>query len=60
MQAGYVGAAGRPGGTASLADLLGFETPELEQMLGMQAAAMHWGELPLREQKILLLRFTVA
>jgi RNA polymerase sigma-B factor len=26
-------------------------------MLGMQAVATHWGELPLREQEILLMRF---
>jgi RNA polymerase sigma-B factor len=44
-------------GTVSLADLLGEEDPQLDHMLGMQAVATHWGELPLREQKILLLRF---
>ena len=33
------------------------EDPQLEHMLGMQAVATHWGELPPREQKILLLRF---
>jgi RNA polymerase sigma-B factor len=47
---------GRPG-AASLADLLGEEDPRMERMLGMQAVATHWGELPPREQKILLLRF---
>jgi RNA polymerase sigma-B factor len=26
-------------------------------MLGMRAVAAHWGELPLREQRILLMRF---
>jgi RNA polymerase sigma-B factor len=49
--------AGGQAGAASLADLLGEEDPQLEQMLGMQAVAAHWGELPLRERKILLLRF---
>jgi RNA polymerase sigma-B factor len=47
---------GRPG-VASLADLLGEEDPHLEHMLSMQAVATHWGELPAREQQILLLRF---
>ncbi len=44
-------------GAAVLADILGGEDPQLEHMLGMQAVATHWGELPLREQKILLMRF---
>jgi RNA polymerase sigma-B factor len=47
---------GKPG-AAMLADLLGEEDPELEHMLGMQAVAAHWGELPPREQKILLMYF---
>jgi DNA-binding NarL/FixJ family response regulator len=46
--------AGQPG-AATAADLLGGEDPQIEHMLGMQAVAMHWGELPPREQKILLL-----
>jgi RNA polymerase sigma-B factor len=41
----------------TLADLLGREDPRLEQMLGMNAVAAHWGELPSREQKILLMDF---
>jgi RNA polymerase sigma-B factor len=41
----------------SFADLLGGEDPRLERMLGMQTVAAHWGELPAREQKILILRF---
>jgi RNA polymerase sigma-B factor len=49
--------AGGQAGPASLADLLGEEDQQLDHMLGMQAVATHWGELPLREQKILLLRF---
>jgi RNA polymerase sigma-B factor len=44
-------------GAESLADLLGGEDPQMEHMLGMQTVATHWGELPAREQKILLLRF---
>jgi RNA polymerase sigma-B factor len=47
---------GQPG-TVTLADVLGEEDPGVEHMLGMQAVAAHWGELPLREQKILLMRF---
>lgn len=48
--------AGQPG-TATLADVLGEEDRAVEHMLGMRAVAAHWGELPLREQKILLMRF---
>jgi RNA polymerase sigma-B factor len=44
-------------GAASLADLLGGEDPRIDHMLSMQALATHWGELPEREQQILLLRF---
>jgi RNA polymerase sigma-B factor len=44
-------------GTVSLADLLGEEDPGMERMLGMQAVATHWCELPRREQQILVLRF---
>jgi RNA polymerase sigma-B factor len=44
-------------GTATLADLLGAEDPRLERMLGMRAVAAHWGELPRREQEILIMRF---
>jgi len=47
---------GQPG-TVTLADVLGEEDPGVEHMLGMRAVAAHWGELPMREQKILLLRF---
>jgi len=42
---------------ATLADVLGDEDPDVEHALDMQALASHWGELPRREQKILLLRF---
>ena len=48
--------AGRPD-AAMLADLLGEEDPQMDHMLCMQALATHWGELPSREQKILLMRF---
>ena len=48
--------AGQPG-TVTLADVLGEEDPGMEHMLGMQAVAAHWGELPPREQEILLMRF---
>jgi RNA polymerase sigma-B factor len=44
-------------GTSTLADFLGAEDPRLEHMLSMQAVAAHWGELPVREQEILLMRF---
>jgi RNA polymerase sigma-B factor len=47
---------GQPG-AAMVADLLGDEDPQLDHMLDMQAVATHWGELPTREQKILLMRF---
>src|ERR1039457_4539404 len=48
--------AGQPG-TASLADLLGEEDPRMEHMLSIRAVAAHWGELPSREQQILVMRF---
>jgi|ERR1700733_1541823 RNA polymerase sigma-B factor len=44
-------------GMVVLADILGEEDPRIEHMLGMQAVATHWGELPLREQQILLMDF---
>src|ERR1022692_351085 len=44
-------------GAAVLADLLGDDDPRLEHMLGMRAVATHWGDLPPREQEILLMRF---
>ncbi len=48
--------AGQPE-AAILADLLGEEDPQMDHMLCMRALATHWGELPSREQKILLMRF---
>jgi hypothetical protein len=47
----------RPRAQASLADLLGAEDPRFEHMLGMQAIATHWAELPAREQQIVVLRY---
>jgi RNA polymerase sigma-B factor len=44
-------------GTATLADLLGADDPRLERMLGMRSVATHWGELPPREQQILVMLF---
>lgn len=44
-------------GAASLADLLGREDPNIEKLLDLRAVAAHWGELPLREQRILVMRF---
>ena len=48
--------AGQPGMT-TLADCLGEQDPRIERILGMHAVAAHWGELPPREQKILLMDF---
>jgi len=47
---------GQPG-MDTLADCLGEQDPRIEHMLDMNAVAAHWGELPLREQKILLMDF---
>jgi RNA polymerase sigma-B factor len=44
-------------GRASLADLIGAEDPQLEQVLDMEAVWQHWSGLPEREQQLLLLRF---
>jgi hypothetical protein len=41
----------------TLADALGEEDPRLEHMLGMHAVASHRGELPPREQQILIMDF---
>jgi RNA polymerase sigma-B factor len=42
---------------STLADALGAEDPRLEHMLAMRAVAAHWGELPPREQQILIMDF---
>ena len=41
----------------TLADLLGQDDPRLEHLIGMNAVAAHWDELPRREQEILLMDF---
>jgi RNA polymerase sigma-B factor len=47
---------GEPG-AATLADLLGSEDPQLEHVIDMQAVWEHWGDLPERAQRLLLMRF---
>jgi RNA polymerase sigma-B factor len=44
-------------GRASLADMIGSDDPQLEQILDMEAVWKHWNGLPDREQQLLLLRF---
>ena len=48
--------AGQPA-MVTLADVLGQEDARLEHMLSMRAVAAHWGELPEREQRILVMDF---
>jgi RNA polymerase sigma-B factor len=43
--------------SSELAEVLGTDDPGVEHTLDMEAVTAHWGELPLREQRILLLRF---
>ena len=45
------------GAAITLADSLGEEDPRLDHMLGMHAVSAHWGELPPREQQILIMDF---
>jgi RNA polymerase sigma-B factor len=40
-----------------LADLLGEDDQDVEQTLDMEAVSAHWKELPVREQRILTMRF---
>ncbi len=42
---------------ALLADLMGDDDPGVAHMIDMEALNAHWGELPEREQRILVLRF---
>jgi RNA polymerase sigma-B factor len=42
---------------ATLADLTGEEDPQLEHALDIQAVWTHWGDLPDRQQRLLLMRF---
>ena len=44
-------------GSASLAELLGDDDPQLEHVLDMAAVWAHWTQLPDREQQLLLMRF---
>jgi RNA polymerase sigma-B factor len=43
--------------SASFGDLLGEEDPQMEHTLEMEALSAHWSELPVRQQRILLMRF---
>jgi RNA polymerase sigma-B factor len=43
--------------SASLADLLGQDDPQVEHTLDMEAVLTHWNDLPEREQHILAMRF---
>ena len=40
-----------------LADVLGAEDEQVQHTVDMESVTAHWGELPTREQRILLLRF---
>jgi RNA polymerase sigma-B factor len=42
---------------ANLADLIGSDDPQLEHTLDMEAVWAHWSELPVREQRLLMMRF---
>jgi RNA polymerase sigma-B factor len=48
---------GAGGDARTVADRLGAEDPAIERMLGMNAVAAHWGELPARERRVLAMRF---
>jgi len=43
--------------TASLAELMGGEDPQLEHALDMEAVWTHWRDLPERQQRLLMMRF---
>jgi RNA polymerase sigma-B factor len=43
--------------TATLAELIGHEDPQVEHTLDMEAVLTHWNDLPEREQRILTMRF---
>ena len=49
--------AGSDPDAGTVADRLGASDPAIEHMLGMKAVATHWGELPARERRALVLRF---
>jgi RNA polymerase sigma-B factor len=42
---------------AQLGDVLGDEDADMEHAIDMEAVSTHWGELPEREQRILVMRF---
>src|ERR1700733_8454645 len=48
-----------PGGdeAGSLAEVMGAEDPQLEHALDIQAVWTHWGDLPVRQQRLLMMRF---
>lgn len=48
---------GQGEGPASLGELIGADDPRLENTLDMQAVWKHCGELPHREQRLLMMRF---
>ena len=47
----------RGGDDRSMSDVLGAEDLDLEHTVDMEAVWTHWGELPQREQELLMLRF---
>jgi RNA polymerase sigma-B factor len=42
---------------AQLSDVIGDEDADMEHAIDMEAVSTHWGELPEREQRILVMRF---
>lgn len=42
---------------AEIGEMLGEEDPGVERTVDMEAVATHWGQLPRREQRILVMRF---
>ena len=42
---------------ATLAELIGYEDPQVEHTLDMESVLTHWNDLPEREQRILTMRF---
>jgi RNA polymerase sigma-B factor len=41
----------------NLADILGEDDPQLEHTLDIESVWAHWGDLPVREQRLLMMRF---
>jgi RNA polymerase sigma-B factor len=48
---------GADGDARTVADRLGADDPAIERMLGMNAVAAHWAEMPVRELRVLAMRF---